>query len=150
MQFLFFLLYWFLNRFINKPQKTSVILGNHLMLYACSHCRSHFGSSHSSLKVFSRVVAGRSMHGPAVVGSRHFHFIFCDQGCFSAEIRTVIFFFLYVPPIDTWPWEHPQSQPANWDLYHFSICSFALHRPCVTFLTVDTPSVASPASEPFD
>ena len=84
------------------------------------------------------------MHGPAVVGSYNFHFIFCDSFC--AEIRTVIFHFLYIPPPDTWPWEHSQT-PINWDLYYFSITAFAVHRPCVTFLTVDTPSLASLGSD---
>lgn len=72
--------------------------------------------------------------------------VFIDQSGYSAELRTIIFGFLYQPPTDHWPWEHPRREP-NWDLFHFCLVSVTVYRPCVTFLTVDTPSVAfSPAS----
>ena len=85
---------------------------------------------------------------PAAVGQIHFHFVFADQPVYAAEVRTVIFEFLYVPLPDCWPWERPILTTLNWDLYHFSITCCAFHRPCVTFLTVDTPSIAlSPTSD---
>ena len=94
---------------------------------------------------------GRSracMLRPAAVGQIHFHFVFADQSVYAAEVRTVIFEFLYVPLPDCWPWERPILTTLNWDLYHFSITCCAFHRPCVTFLTVDTPSIAlSPTSD---
>jgi len=98
------------------------------------------------LSTFSfHCTTGRSracMLRPAAVGQIHFHFVFADQSFYAAEVRTVIFEFLYVPLPDCWPWERQVLTTLNWDLYHFSITCCAFHRPCVTFLTVDTPSIA--------
>ena len=111
--------------------------------FLCFHVTSIFHISHCT--------TGRSracMLRPAAVGQIHFHFVFADQSVYAAEIRTVIFEFLYVPLPDCWPWERPILTTLNWDLYHFSITCCAFHRPCVTFLTVDTPSIAlSPTSD---
>ena len=77
-----------------------------------------------------------------------FWVIFVDQSHRAAELRTIIFSFVYFPPEDHWPWEH-QPTTLNWDLYHFSTICFAVYYPCVTFSAVETPSVAlSPASAP--
>ena len=84
---------------------------------------------------------------PAVVGHRNFQLIFTDQSIQFAELRTIIVAFLYIPPLDYWPFEPPVHGPLNLDLYHFSIACISVYRPCVTFRTVDTPSLAqSPAS----
>ena len=92
-------------------------------------------------------LAGRFMLRPAVVGHRNFQLIFTDQSIQFAELRTIIFAFLYIPPLDYWPFEPPVHGPLNLDLYHFSIACISVYRPCVTFRTVDTPSLAqSPAS----
>ena len=79
-----------------------------------------------------------------------FHCIFIDQSLYSAEIRTVIFEYLYVPLPDCWPWERPVQSTLNWDLYHFSVICSGVHRPCISFLTVDTPSVALSAASDSD
>ena len=89
---------------------------------------------------------GALMLRPAAVGQNLFHCIFIDQSLHSAEIRTVIFEYLYVPLPDCWPWERPVQSTLNWDLYHFSIICSGVHRPCISFLTVDTPSVALSAA----
>ena len=63
----------------------------------------------------------RFMLRPAVVGHRHFQLIFTDQSVQFAELRTIIFAFLYIPPLDYWPFEPPVHGQLNLDLYHFSI-----------------------------
>ena len=81
--------------------------------------------------------------------NRLFWVIFIDGSHRAAELRTIIFSFVYFPPEDHWPWEH-QRITLNWDLYHFStICFAAYYHPCVSFRAVETPSVAlSPDSAP--
>jgi hypothetical protein len=106
--------------------------------------RHHFSTSFRSGR------SGASMLRPALVGPRYFHLIFIDQALPSAELRTIIFSFLYIPPLDCWPFERPLHGPWNYDLYHFSVICTAVYHPCVSFLSVDTPSVAlSPASSLF-
>ena len=68
--------------------------------------------------------------------------IFIDQSSRSAALRTIIFSYLYCPPEDNWPWEIQRLSTVNIDLYHFSVIAVTVHRPCVTFLAVETPSVA--------
>ena len=69
---------------------------------------------------------------PAVVGHRNFQLIFTDQSIQFAELRTIIFAFLYIPPLDYWPFEPPVHGPLNLDLYHFSIACISVYSPCVT------------------
>ena len=110
--------------------------------------RTHF-SVFSCHNLFSTFLSIALPAGPgrACCGQRRwakFIFILCLQisQFMLQKIRTVIFEFLYVPLPDCWPWERPILTTLNWDLYHFSITCCAFHRPCVTFLTVDTPSIA--------
>ena len=93
---------------------------------------------------------GALMLRPAAVGQPLFLYIFIDQSLHPAEIRTVIFEYLYVPLPDCWPWERPVQSTLNWDLYHFSINCSGVYRPCISFLTVDTPSVALSAASDSD
>ena len=72
---------------------------------------------------------------PALVGPRYFYLIFVDQALPSAELRTVIFSFLYIPPLDCWPIERPLHGPWNSDWYHFSVICTAVYPPCVVFLS---------------
>ena len=122
--------------------------------FAFFHCKiSSLVSFHSTTFHVNSLVGtlgrvGRFMIRPAVVGHRNFQLIFTDQSIQFAELRTIIFAFLYIPPLDYWPFEPPVHGPLNLDLYHFSIACISVYRPCVTFRTVDTPSLAqSPASD---
>ena len=72
---------------------------------------------------------------PALVGPRYFYLFFVDQALPSAEPRTVIFSFLYIPPLDCWPIERPLHGPWNSDWYHFSVICTAVYPPCVVFLS---------------
>jgi len=126
----------FFMRFSTGVSSTTWFFTKHFL---CFHVTTVFIPS------FFHCTTGRSracMLRPAAVGQIHFHFVFADQSVYAAEVRTVIFEFLYVPLPDCWPWERPILTTLNWDLYHFSITCCAFHRPCVTFLTVDTPSIA--------
>ena len=93
---------------------------------------------------------GALMLRPAAVGPNLFYYIFCDPSLHPAEIRTVIFEYLYVPLPDCWPWERQVQATLNWDLYYFSIVCSGAHRPCISFLTVDTPSIALSAASDSD
>ena len=120
------------------------------------HCNASFFhvSYIVSWNIFNIVFApgdpGALMLRPAAVGQNLFFFIFVDQSLHQAEIRTVIFEYLYVPLPDCWPWERPVQSTSNCDLYHFSIICSGVHRPCISFLTVDTPSVALSAASDSD
>ena len=76
--------------------------------------------------------------------------IFIDQSGRSAALRTIIFSYLYCPPTDNWPWEVQRLSTVNIDLYHFSVIAVTVYRPCVTFLAVDTPSVANSLASDSD
>ena len=123
-----------------------------------SHCNaSGFFSTyrHSFSRNISNIFSapgdpGALMLRPAAVGQTLFLYIFIDQSLHPAEIRTVIFEYLYVPLPDCWPWERPVQSTLNWDLYHFSIICSGVYRPCISFLTVDTPSVALSAASDSD
>ena len=104
----------------------------HTRLKVCSFtivCKHHFSISYRSGR------SGASMLRPALVGPRYFYLIFVDQALPSAEPRTVIFSFLYIPPLDCWPIERPLHGPWNSDWYHFSVICTAVYPPCVVFLS---------------
>ena len=114
-------------------------------------CQLHIGFHNTISSTFIPISTGRSgarMLRPTpalrygLVYNPRFWDIFIDQSSRSAVLRTIIFSYLYCPPEDNWPWEIQRLSTVNIDLYYFSVISVTVYRPCVTFLAVETPSVA--------
>ena len=81
--------------------------------------------------------ASASGGGPLI-----FQVLFTDQSIPFAELRTINFAFLGIPPLDYWPFDFPVHGHLNLELHHFRIACISLYRPGGTFCTVDTPSLA--------
>ena len=126
----------FFMRFSTGVSSTTWFFKKHFSVFSCHNCFYHI-----FFPLHYRPVPGVNVAASGG-GPDPFSFCVCRSVSLCSRSQNCDFEFLYVPLPDCWPWERPVLTTLNWDLYHFSITCCAFYRPCVTFLTVDTPSIA--------